>query len=64
MSIKLICNTKSESDLYLYIIINIEDMNKHSILKWDVLELIETNEKVSNANNTKIGESLYGDYWF
>lgn len=42
-----------------YIIIKIEDMNKHSILKWDVLELIETNEKVSNANNTKIGESLY-----
>ena len=31
-----------------YIIIEIEDMNKHSILKWDVLELIETNETRNN----------------
>ena len=38
-----------------YIIIKI---NNHEILKWDVLELINKDEKVSKVQNTFIGRSL------
>ena len=41
-----------------YIILKINDTDNHEILKWDVMELIESSEKASLAQNTCIGKSL------
>ena len=41
-----------------YIVIQVHDVDRHEILKWDVLELIEPDEKACQAQNTCIGRSL------
>ena len=45
-----------------YILIQINDIDKHVILRWDVLELIEPNEKANQVQNTDIGNSLYKQF--
>ena len=45
-----------------YIILKINDIDNHEILKWDVLELIKENEKANKVQNTFIGESLYRQF--
>ena len=35
-----------------YILIQVNDIDKHVILKWDVLELIKPNEKANQVQNT------------
>ena len=42
-----------------YVIIEVIDVDTHHITKWDVLELIEPDEKAAKVDNTKIGLSLY-----
>ena len=42
-----------------YIIIEVIGMDKHNIIRWDVLELCDKCEKAATANNTKIGQSMY-----
>lgn len=41
-----------------YILLKINEVNEHEILQWDVLELIDADEKAAKADNTKIGKSL------
>lgn len=41
-----------------YILIQVHDVDHHIILKWDVLELIDSHEKASQVQNTFIGQSL------
>jgi len=41
-----------------YIIIKVNSNIEHEILKWDVLELIDKNEKANKVQNTYIGKSL------
>ena len=41
-----------------YILIQVHDVDHHTILKWDVLELIDSHEKASQVQNTFIGQSL------
>lgn len=41
-----------------YIILKVNEVNIHEILQWDVLELIDSDEKAAKADNTKIGKSL------
>tara|TARA_B100000073_G_C23449057_1_gene458605 strand:+ start:17 stop:592 length:576 start_codon:yes stop_codon:yes gene_type:complete len=42
-----------------YVIIQVNDLDKHTILRWDVLELIEPHEIAAKVDNAKIGKSLY-----
>ena len=42
-----------------YVIVEVIDVDTHHITKWDVLELIEPDEKAAKVDNTKIGLSLY-----
>jgi hypothetical protein len=41
-----------------YILIQHHDVDRHEILKWDVIELIEPHETASKVQNTYIGKSL------
>ena len=43
-----------------FVVIDIDDTNsdKHNILQWQVIELIETQEKANKVQNTCIGKSL------
>tara|TARA_B110000008_G_C16969092_1_gene563197 strand:- start:1849 stop:2430 length:582 start_codon:yes stop_codon:yes gene_type:complete len=45
-----------------YVIIRVNDIDDHEILKWDVLELIEPHEKANTAQNTCIGKSLCNQF--
>tara|TARA_B100001059_G_C17668725_1_gene493361 strand:- start:43 stop:624 length:582 start_codon:yes stop_codon:yes gene_type:complete len=45
-----------------YVIIRVNDIDDHEILKWDVLELIEPHEKANTAQNTCIGKSLCSQF--
>ena len=45
-----------------YILIQVNDIDKHVILKWDVLELIKPNEKANQVQNTYIGNSLCNQF--
>ena len=42
-----------------YVIVEVVNLDTHRIIKWDVLELIEPDEKAAKVDNTKIGLSLY-----
>ena len=42
-----------------YVIVEVVNLDTHRIIKWDVLELIEPDEKAAMVDNTKIGLSLY-----
>ena len=41
-----------------YIIIEVNELNKHNILKWEVIELCDKTEKACDVNNVKIGKNL------
>ena len=43
-----------------FVVIDIDDTNsdKHDILQWQVIELIESQEKANKVQNTCIGKSL------
>ena len=45
-----------------YIVIQVHTVDRHEILKWDVLELIEPHEKACQAQNTCIGKSLCAQF--
>lgn len=45
-----------------YVIIQVNNIDDHEILKWDVLELIEPHEKANTAQNTCIGKSLCSQF--
>ena len=42
-----------------YILIQVDGIDNHKILKWDVLELIDGDQKANKVQNTIIGKSLY-----
>ena len=42
-----------------YVIIEINCLNKHNIIEWNVIELCDKSEKASKTSNEKIGKSIY-----
>ena len=42
-----------------YIIIKVNALDKHEILRWDVIELCDKDEKASKVDNTKIGKNMH-----
>jgi len=45
-----------------YILIQVDGIDNHKILKWDVLELIDGDQKANKVQNTIIGKSLYEQF--
>ena len=41
-----------------FILIEVNEINIHKILKWEVIELCDKDEKACNVNNVKIGKNL------